>query len=53
MSNNDKTIRVAGTDRPTVDQAYQTDAALAERFQRDTVPLMDQLFSGAFRLLSN
>jgi RNA polymerase sigma-70 factor, ECF subfamily len=50
MSNNDKTIRAAGADRSTVDQAYETDAALAERFQRDAVPLMDQLFSGALRL---
>jgi RNA polymerase sigma-70 factor (ECF subfamily) len=37
-------------DRSTVDQAYETDAALADRFERDAVPLMDQLFSGAMRL---
>jgi RNA polymerase sigma-70 factor, ECF subfamily len=49
MSNNDKTIR-AGAVPPSVEQAYETDAALAERFQRDAVPLMDQLFSGAWRL---
>jgi RNA polymerase sigma-70 factor (ECF subfamily) len=50
MSNSDKTIRAALADGPTVGQAYGTDAALAERFQRDAVPLMDQLFSGALRL---
>jgi RNA polymerase sigma-70 factor (ECF subfamily) len=37
-------------DRSTVNQAYETDAALADRFERDAVPLMDQLFSGAMRL---
>jgi RNA polymerase sigma-70 factor, ECF subfamily len=47
MSNNDNTIRAAGADPPAVDQAYETDAALAERFQRDAVQLMDQLYSGA------
>jgi RNA polymerase sigma-70 factor, ECF subfamily len=50
MSNNDNTIRAAGADLPAVDQAYETDAALAERFQRDAVQLMDQLYSGAVRL---
>ncbi|HYB36470.1 MAG TPA: sigma-70 family RNA polymerase sigma factor [Mycobacterium sp.] len=44
------TSKGARGDRSTVDQAYETDAALAERFERDTVPLMDQLFSGAMRL---
>jgi RNA polymerase sigma-70 factor, ECF subfamily len=53
MSNKDKTIRAGGADPPTVDQAYETDAALAERFQQDAVPLMDQLFSGALRLTRN
>jgi RNA polymerase sigma-70 factor (ECF subfamily) len=53
MSNIDKTIRAAGADPPTVDEGYETDAALAERFQRDAVPLMDQLFSGALRLTGN
>jgi RNA polymerase sigma-70 factor, ECF subfamily len=37
-------------DPPAVDQAYETDAALADRFRRDAVPLMDQLFSRALRL---
>lgn len=50
MSNNDNTIRAAGADPPAIDQAYETDAALAERFQRDAVQLMDQLYSGAVRL---
>lgn len=49
MSNNDKTIGAVGAGL-LVDQAYETNAALAERFQRDAVPLMDQLFSGALRL---
>jgi RNA polymerase sigma-70 factor (ECF subfamily) len=53
MSNNDKTIRTPGVRPPTVDQAYETDTALAERFQRDAVPLMDQLFNGALRLTRN
>jgi RNA polymerase sigma-70 factor (ECF subfamily) len=53
MSNIDKTIRAAGADPPTVDEGYETDAALAERFQRDAVPLMDQVFSGALRLTGN
>jgi len=44
------TSKAAGGDRSTVDQAYETDAALADRFERDAVPLMDQLFSGAMRL---
>jgi len=39
MSNNDKTIC-----------AVEADAAPAERFQRDAIPLIDQLFSGALRL---
>jgi RNA polymerase sigma-70 factor, ECF subfamily len=38
---------------PAVGQAYETDAALAQRFQRDAVPLIDQLFSGALRLTRN
>jgi RNA polymerase sigma-70 factor (ECF subfamily) len=38
---------------PPVDQPYETDAALAERFQRDAVPLIDQLFSAALRLTRN
>lgn len=38
---------------PTVGQPYETDAALAERFQRDAVPLIDQLFSAALRLTRN
>jgi RNA polymerase sigma-70 factor (ECF subfamily) len=38
---------------PAVDQPYETDAALAERFQRDAVPLIDQLFSAALRLTRN
>jgi RNA polymerase sigma-70 factor (ECF subfamily) len=50
MSNNDNTIRAPGADPPAVDQPYETDAALAERFQRDAVQLMDQLYSGAVRL---
>jgi RNA polymerase sigma-70 factor, ECF subfamily len=53
MTNNDKIIGVAGSDPPIVDQAYETNAALAERFQRDAVPLMDQLFNGAMRLTRN
>ena len=44
------TSKAARGDRSTVDQAYETDAALADRFERDAVPLMDQLFSGAMRL---
>jgi RNA polymerase sigma-70 factor, ECF subfamily len=53
MSNNEKTIRAAGADPPTVDQGYETDAVLAQRFQQDAIPLMDQLFSGALRLTRN
>jgi RNA polymerase sigma-70 factor, ECF subfamily len=37
-------------DRSAVDQAYETDAALADRFRRDAVPLMGQLFGRAVRL---
>jgi RNA polymerase sigma-70 factor (ECF subfamily) len=53
MSNSDKTIGTGGADRPSVGQAFETDAALAERFQQDVIPLMDQLFSGALRLTRN
>jgi RNA polymerase sigma-70 factor, ECF subfamily len=53
MSNSDKPIGAAGADPPTVDQAYETDAALAERFQRDAIPLMDQLLREALRLTRN
>jgi RNA polymerase sigma-70 factor, ECF subfamily len=53
MSNGDKLIGAAGADPPTAHQAYETDAALAERFQQDAVPLMDQLFSEASRLTRN
>jgi N-ethylmaleimide reductase len=53
MTNNDETIRAAGADPQAVDQADETSAALAERFQRDAVPLMDQLFSGALRMTRN
>jgi RNA polymerase sigma-70 factor, ECF subfamily len=53
MSHNEKTIRATGADLPTVDQAFEIDAVIAERFQRDAVPLMDQLFSGALRLTRN
>jgi RNA polymerase sigma-70 factor, ECF subfamily len=53
MSNNGQTIRAVEADPPTVDQAYDANAALAERFQQDAVPLMDQLFSGALRLTRN
>ena len=53
MSNNEKTIRAAWADRPTVDKGYQRDAALTQRFQRDVVPLMDQLFSCAVRVTQN
>jgi RNA polymerase sigma-70 factor, ECF subfamily len=30
--------------------AWETDAEIAARFQRDAIPLMDQLYSGALRL---
>ena len=53
MGNGDKPIGAAGADPPTVDQAYKTDAAFAEQFQRDAVPLMDQLISEALRLTRN
>jgi RNA polymerase sigma-70 factor, ECF subfamily len=53
MNNGDKLIGAAGADPPTAHQAYETDAALAERFQRDAVPLMDQLFCEASRLTRN
>jgi RNA polymerase sigma-70 factor, ECF subfamily len=53
MSNNDETIRAAGTDPPTREPAHETHAALAERFQRDAVPLMDRLFGTALRLTRN
>jgi RNA polymerase sigma-70 factor, ECF subfamily len=53
MRDSDTPIGIAGADRPTVDQACETDAALGERFQRDAVPLMDQLFSCALRLTRN
>jgi RNA polymerase sigma-70 factor, ECF subfamily len=53
MINSDKLIGAAGANPPTVDQAYETDAALAKRFQRDALPLMDQLFSEASRLTRN
>jgi RNA polymerase sigma-70 factor (ECF subfamily) len=43
----------AQADRPLVDPAYEAEAALAERFQHDAVPLIDQLFSGALRLTQN
>jgi RNA polymerase sigma-70 factor (ECF subfamily) len=53
MINSDQLIGAAGANPPTVDQAYETDAALAKRFQRDALPLMDQLFSEASRLTRN
>jgi RNA polymerase sigma-70 factor, ECF subfamily len=53
MGNNDTPIGAAGADPLTVDQACETNAALAERFQRDAVPLMDRLFSCALRLTRN
>jgi hypothetical protein len=53
MSNNDETIRAAGTEPPTREPAHETHAALAERFQRDAVPLMDRLFGTALRLTRN
>jgi RNA polymerase sigma-70 factor, ECF subfamily len=53
MSNSDTSVSAAGAEGLTVDKAYETDAALAERFQRDAVPLMDQLCSGALRLTRN
>jgi RNA polymerase sigma-70 factor (ECF subfamily) len=53
MSNSEQTIGAAGADPPTVDPADETDAALAERFQRDAVPLVGQLFTGALRLTRN
>jgi RNA polymerase sigma-70 factor (ECF subfamily) len=53
MSNDHKTIGAAGADRPIAEPVYETNAALAERFQRDAIPLMDQLFGGAFRLTQN
>jgi RNA polymerase sigma-70 factor, ECF subfamily len=33
--------------------AYQTDARLPDQFERDAVPLMDQLFGGAMRLTAD
>jgi RNA polymerase sigma-70 factor (ECF subfamily) len=48
MSDVETTSDAAG--QSAVDEAYQTDAALAERFGRDVVPLMDQLFSRALHL---
>jgi RNA polymerase sigma-70 factor (ECF subfamily) len=53
MSNNDKTIRTSRAVPPTVEQAHERDTAMAARFQRDAVPLMDQLFNGALRLTRN
>jgi RNA polymerase sigma-70 factor, ECF subfamily len=53
MINSDKLIDATDADSPTVDQAYEADAALAERFQRDAIPLMDRLFSEALRLTRN
>src|ERR1700758_1364230 len=53
MSNNDKTIRTSEAVAPTVEQAHERDTAIAARFQRDAVPLMDQLFNGALRLTRN
>jgi RNA polymerase sigma-70 factor, ECF subfamily len=42
-----------GNDRSTVDPASESDAALADRFERDVIPLMDQLYSGALHLARN
>jgi len=53
MSNNDKTIGSASADRPIAEPVCETDAALTERFQRDAIPLIDQLFGGALRLTQN
>lgn len=53
MSNNDKTIGSAGADRPIAEPVCETDAELTERFQRDAIPLIDQLFGGALRLTQN
>ena len=33
--------------------SWETDTELAERFQRDAIPLMDQLYGGALRLARN
>jgi RNA polymerase sigma-70 factor, ECF subfamily len=50
MSNSEQTI---GADGRTADLGYETDAALAQRFQQDVIPLMDQLVGGALRLTRN
>jgi RNA polymerase sigma-70 factor (ECF subfamily) len=44
------TTAVAHADEYLGDQPPETDAELAARFQRDAIPLIDQLFGGALRL---
>jgi RNA polymerase sigma-70 factor, ECF subfamily len=50
VSDVEKTGDTIGADRSAVDQAYESDAALGDRFRRDVVPLMGQLYGRAVRL---
>ena len=36
-----------------VDPAHETDADLTARFERDAIPLLDQLYGGALRMTRN
>lgn len=46
-------LRRAGSDQSTGSRGSAAEADLAARFERDAMPLLDQMFSGALRLTRN
>lgn len=47
------TAEATGTDGRGTVRTEETDAQLAERFERDALPLLDQLYGGALRMTRN
>lgn len=47
------TAEATGTDGGGTVRTEETDAQLAERFERDALPLLDQLYGGALRMTRN
>ncbi|MFC3848981.1 sigma-70 family RNA polymerase sigma factor [Corynebacterium hansenii] len=47
------TAEATGTDGGGTVRTGETDAELAERFERDALPLLDQLYGGALRMTRN
>jgi RNA polymerase sigma factor (sigma-70 family) len=43
----------ATAEEPTVETVVETDAELTARFERDAIPLLDQLYGGALRMTRN